>query len=74
MYYFTKHKVTLHTIEGHIHKQKYKDVNCKNDYQICDYSYFYDKKEMQFEREIQCAFSRCEMFYFLSFIVNTCSL
>ena len=22
MYYFTKHKVTLHPIEGYIHKQK----------------------------------------------------
>ena len=45
MYYFTKHKVTLHTIEGYIHKQKYKDMNCKNDHQIWNRGCFYDRKE-----------------------------
>ena len=74
MYYFTKHKVTLHTKEGYIHKQKYKDMNYKNDHQICDCGYFYDRKEMQFEREIQYASYRREMFYFLSVVVDTCSL
>ena len=74
MYYFTKHKVTLHTIEGYIHKQKYKDMNCKNDHQIWNCGCFYDRKEMQFEREIQYASYRREMFYFLSVVVDTCSL
>lgn len=55
-------------MEGYIHEQKHKDMNSKNDHQV----YFYHRKENN-SKEIHCASSRCEMFYFCSFIVDTCS-